>query len=254
MFPAEMLVLVAVIGAVGGVVAGIGGPGGIPVLLALNLLLALSPSVAAATASSVFIVATMTATGLYYHSDGIDWALAATVGLPALVGTHAGTTIATTLPPRRFEFVLGGVLLLAALGIFYQQRGDDEDGPSLATTWNSATLRGVVALGSLLVGVLAGITGIGGPALTVPFMIFLGVNSIVAIGAGLASGVLITANTTLGHALQGTGPALVPLAVVGVPYVTAQVLGWKYVHSVSERTVAYTVAAIAGLGGLVVVA
>jgi len=106
-----------------------------------------------------------------------------------------------------------------------------------------------VGLGSLGVGVAAGVTGIGGPALTVPLMLVAGITPVTAIGAGLASGVLITGNAVVGHALQRTTPALGPALAVGLPYVLAQVLGWRYVHSVSQRTVAYTIAAV-GLGGV----
>lgn len=244
------LLLLALVGVLGGVVGGIGGPGGIPVILSLNVLVALSTPVTAATASSVFVVATVTATALYLYSDGIDWALAATVGVPAVLGTHVGTRLAVSLSVARFEHVLGGTLLLAAMGIVYRQRQQSD--PGAAGPWRTTTTGTLVAAGSLLVGVAAGITGIGGPALTVPLMLVLGVAPVTAIGAGLASGVLITANATLGHAVQGTTPAPVPALVVGVPYVLAQVLGWKYVHSVSETTVAYTLAAVA-VGGVVVI-
>ena len=179
----ETLLLLAVIGLCSGVVGGIGGPGGIPVIVSLNLLLVLSSPVVAATTSSIFVVATVTATALYRYSDGIEWGLAVLVGV-----------------------------------------------------------------GSLLVGVVAGITGIGGPALTVPLLLVVGMAPITAIGAGLASGVLITVAAALGHAVQGNPPALLPAIVVGVPYVCAQVVGWKYVHAVSERTVAYSIAGVAFLG------
>jgi uncharacterized membrane protein YfcA len=245
----EMLLLLALTGILGGAVAGIGGPGGPPVLIVLNAGVALAPTVAAATASSVFFVAAVTATGLYYHSDGIDWVLAAVVAVPALVGTTLGTRVAADLSTQVFEFVLGAVLVLAALGIVYTQ-GERQ---SVAADWEERTVRAAVAVGSLLIGIVAGITGIGGPALTVPLMILLGIPPITAIGAGVASGVLITTGTTLGHVLQGNGPALVPLLVVGVPYVLSQVIGWTYVHAVSERMVSYTIAAVAVVGSVVII-
>jgi len=239
----EVLVALALVGVAGGVVGGVGGPGGIPVIVALNLLTALSSTVVAATTSSVFVVATATATALYCYSDGVDWRLAATVGVPALAGTYVGTGVAVGLSAARFERLLGVTLLLAAAGIVYRQRRSD--GTGQADGWRTRPVRVLLAGGSLVVGVLAGVTGIGGPALTVPLMLVLGVPPVTAIGAGLASGVLVTVNSTLGHALQGTFPALLPAAVVGLPYVLAQVLGWRYVHAVSERTVAYSLAALA---------
>jgi Sulfite exporter TauE/SafE. len=240
----QELAVLALVGGVGGVVAGMGGPGGIPVIVALNILLALSTPVVAATASSVFVVATLMATALYLYSDGIEWALAAAVGAPAVIGAHAGTRLAPSLSVALFEYVLGGTLLLIAVGIVYRQRMVSH-GQSGASGWRAGPKPAIIVAGSLLIGVVAGITGIGGPALTVPFMLLIGVAPIVAIGAGLASGILITVNSALGHALQGNLPALAPVLVVGVPFVLAEVLGWKYVHSVPERTVAYTLAAFA---------
>jgi uncharacterized membrane protein YfcA len=245
----EFLVVLVCTGIVGGAVAGIGGPGGPPVLIVLNLALALSPTAAAATASGIFIVATAAATVLYHHSDGIDWRLAAVVGGPALAGTLLGARVASSLPVELFEGILGGALVFAAGGIVYTQGDPDR----LAGDWTARRVRTAVAAGSLVVGIVAGITGIGGPALTVPLMILLGIAPVTAIGAGVASGVLITTSTTLGHVVQGNSPALVPLVVVGGPYVAAQVLGWKYVHAVSGRAVSYTIAAVAVAGSVAIV-
>jgi uncharacterized membrane protein YfcA len=244
----ETLLLLAVIALLSGVVGGIGGPGGIPVIVSLNLLLVLSSPVVAATTSTVFVVATATATALYRYSDGIEWALAATVGVPALLGTQIGTRTAVGLSVARFEQILAGTLLLAVAGIVYRQRTRESDPGESAVGWRRWPTALPVGVGSLLIGVVAGITGIGGPALTVPLLLVVGIAPITAIGAGLASGVLITVAAVAGHALQGNPPALVPALVVGVPYVSAQVLGWKYVHAVSDRTVAYTIAAVALLG------
>lgn len=249
MIATQVLVLLVLVGVVGGVIGGMGGPGGIPVVISLNLLLVVSPSIAAATASSIFVISTITATGMYFYSDGIDVRLVGVVGVPALLGTHAGARISTVLSVRLFEYVLGGVLLLAAVGIWYQQQKGDS-----STRQNNRGRKTtvIIGVGSLLIGTVAGITGLGGPALTVPFMMLLGIGPVTAVGAGLASGILITVNTTLGHAVQGNLPALVPFVVIGFPYVISQVLGWKYVHSVSERTVSYSIAAIAAVGGVVV--
>lgn len=246
----EMLVLLVAAGILGGVIAGIGGPGGIPVLIVLNVIVAMAPPVAAATASSTFVVATVAATGLYYYSDGIEWTLAATVGIPAVVGTHVGTRIAPRLSVQVFEAVLGAVLLLAAVGIVSQRRSVALTGLSRIDQWDDAAVLSATGIGSLLIGVMTGITGLGGPALTIPLMIFFGITPVVAIGAGLASGVLITVNTTVGHVLQGNAPGILPFVVIGVPYVLSQVVGWRYVHSVSEEAVSYTIAVIAVLGGL----
>lgn len=245
-----IIFLLLLVGVGGGIIAGMGGPGGIPVIIGLNLLLALSPPVAAATASGIFLVASIVATGLYWHSDGIDWRLAALIGIPAIVGAHVGTRISTGLTGQAFDQLLGVVLLLAAIGLLYRQYRIDRDDADVGVELRGRTLTAVIAVAGGLIGTIAGSTGFGGPVLSIPLLLLLGFGPITAIGAGLASGIVITLNATLGHGLQGNLPELVPLALIGVPYVSSQLLGWYYVHAVTERVVTYSIAALAALAGL----
>lgn len=253
MADAVILLALVAVGIMGGSIAGMGGPGGIPVLLALNLLLVLPAPVSAATASAIFIVATLVTTGLYQYSDGIDVPLAATAGLPAVVGTYLGTWLADGLSTAHFELILAGVFVLVALGIVYQQRRDSRPRVDGGQPRDGRRRFAVVGILCLWVGVASGITGIGGPGIIVPLLIFLGFAPIRTIGAGVAAGVLITTNATVGHLLQGNAPALLPVFVLGIPYILAQILGWRYVHTVSDRAVAYTIAGLAIAGSVVVV-
>lgn len=251
---ADIVLLAALVGVgiIGGSIAGLGGPGGIPVILALNLLLVLPAPVSAATASGMFIVATLVTTGLYHHSDGIDWVLAAVVGIPALLGTYLGTWIADWLSTATFELVLGGVFFVIAIGIFYKEKATAGERFESEESKTGQWLYALIALLCLWVGVASGITGIGGPGILIPLLIFLGIQPIRAIGSSVAAGVLITTNSTAGHVLQGNEPALVPVLVIGVPYVLSQILGWRYVHIVSDRMVSYTIAGLAVIGAIVI--
>jgi hypothetical protein len=246
----ELIILMAAIGVISGSIGGIGGPGGVPVLLLLNLGIALSPPVAAATASSIFVIATITATGLYYYSDGINWLLAASVGVPALIGTRIGAQVTPKLPVHVFETILAGILLLTTIGIVYQQRHSSSSHSEYALEWRTAQILVKITLSSSLIGVIAGLTGIGGPALTVPLLIYFGIAPITAIGAGLASGILISISTALGHVFQGNTPAFYPFITIGVPYIFSQVIGWRFAHNVSKKTVSYTIAGVAVLGSV----
>lgn len=245
--PAIFLLLLS--GILGGIVAGMGGPGGLPVIISLNILVVTSPSVIAATTSSIFVVATITATGLYWYSDGIAWVLAGLIGVPAIIGTHIGTRFSPYLPIDIFETILGLVLFLAVLGIIYKQRKNPEK-ISEEDTRDIQVQTVFIVIGGFGIGIIAGITGIGGPALSVPLLLIINISPITAIGAGLASGILITISTTIGHTLQGNAPALVPFIVIGVPYVCSQFLGWHYVHVVSQQTIAYSIAALSTLAAI----
>lgn len=247
MLPVDVLLLLVVAGTIGGFVGGIGGPGGIPILLAVNVVLALEPGVAAITASSLFFVATVIGTGLYYYSDGVNWRFAGVIALPALIGTHTGTRISTHLSEGMFEVILGVAFIMIAGGVIHQELAASREVPSVSAS--DTQLYAVIGAGSLIIGVLAGITGLGGPALAIPLLLVLGISPSIAVGAGLASGVLITFNTVIGHALQGSTPEVLPLVVMGVPTLIAQAIGWKYVHVVPDTYVSYTIAGIGIIGG-----
>jgi uncharacterized membrane protein YfcA len=249
----EVFLLLVAVGIFGGSIAGLGGPGGIPVILALNLLLPLPSPVSAATSSGIFIVATLVTTGLYQYSDGIDWVLAAIVGVPAVAGTYVGTRIAAVISEAGFEFVLAAVFVITAIGITYQASTGAQAAEHDPGTRPATGMLVLIAALCLFVGVTAGITGIGGPALIVPLLLVFGLPPITAIGAGVASGILITTNSVMGHFLQGNTPAPVPVLVIGVPYVLSQLLGWRYVHVVSDETVSYTIAGLAIAGAVVIV-
>lgn len=245
----EMLALLVVVGAAGGFIGGIGGPGGIPMLLALNVVLTMDPGTAAITASSLFFVATVLGTGLYYYSDGIQWVFVAMIGIPALIGTHTGARLSAYLSAGMFELILGISFILIAGGVVHQELSEATEMFAISTS--ERQLYAILGVGSLVIGILAGITGLGGPALAIPLMLVLGVSPSIAIGAGLASGVLITFNTTLGHAMQGHTPELIPLVAMGIPALIAQTIGWKYVHAISDTYVSYTIAGIGVIGGVI---
>ena len=244
----DLLITLAVIGAIGGFIGGIGGPGGIPILLGLNVLLALDPSTAAITASSLFFAATVLGGVLYYYSDGIKWGFAAAISVPAMTGSHIGTQISTLLSATMFELILGVAFMLIAGGVIHQELTESTD--TFAVSPSKIQLYAVLITGSLAIGVLAGITGLGGPALAIPLLLVLGIEPSAAVGAGLVSGIPITFTTTVGHAIQGTTPELIPLLVIGVPTLIAQVIGWKYVHDVPDTYVSYTIAGIGIIGGV----
>lgn len=133
------------LGVVGGTVAGLGGPGGLVVIPALNLLAALTLTVAAATASSIFIVATLAATGLCAYSHGVEWPLVPVVAIPAVVGAYAGTRIAPHLSTARFELVLVGMFASLAFGVVIDEARSSPDRPV------SYSIAGLALVGSVVV-------------------------------------------------------------------------------------------------------
>lgn len=239
-------VFLIIIGVLSGFIGGIGGPGGIPVLIVLNSMINMQPTTTAATASSVFFVATVGGVVLYHLSDGIDVRLTIMIAIPAMAGSYLGTSVATYLQPQLFEAILGVVFATTGVFVIYQQRMDEADATHSDKTSKTYT---ILAVTSLVIGVLAGVTGVGGPALTIPVMLFLGVQPQIAIGAGLASGVIITANSVAGHALQSTVPDGDIALLVAIPLLIGQFIGWKFVHTIPDKHATYAIAALSLIGG-----
>jgi uncharacterized membrane protein YfcA len=103
---------VLAIGACVAVVSGLFGLGG-PLLAVPLLVAAGTPMLAALGAAQAqsIVIAGVGTLGYVLRGD-VSWALAALVGLPALVGVVAGWRLARALPADRLRLVLAGVLIL----------------------------------------------------------------------------------------------------------------------------------------------
>lgn len=106
--------LTAAVGLFTAAAAGLFGLGGpmlsVPLLVLCGL--PILPALAAAQAQSVIIASAGTA-GYLAHGS-IDWALAALVGIPELVGVVLGWKIAHAVPVRKLKFALAATLLALA--------------------------------------------------------------------------------------------------------------------------------------------
>ena len=100
----------------------------------------------------------------------------------------------------------------------------------------------IVALG-FGVAVAGGLFGIGGPLLSVPLLVVVGVPVLPALGAAQAQSVVIAAVGTIGYAVQGA--ISWPLALlVGVPELAGVVIGWRIAHRVPAHALTLTLAVI----------
>ncbi|WP_307797773.1 sulfite exporter TauE/SafE family protein [Streptomyces laculatispora] len=109
--PLARTVAVGVTVAVAAGLFGLGGPMlSVPLLVVCGL--PVLSALAAAQAQSV-VIASVGTVGYLQHGS-IDWTLAAVVGVPELVGVLVGWRIARSVPDRRLEYALVGMLLALA--------------------------------------------------------------------------------------------------------------------------------------------
>lgn len=233
---APVLLLLGLSGLVGGIGITALGPGGVLPTIGLFALTGLSPSQVAGTALVTHIATGMAGAAAYTRSgqlrDEETRRTALILAGAAVIGTPVGVLINTAVSKRAFGLVLGVFVALVAVLLWHRERGSV---PRMTqahprTAW-------LVGLG-LAVSAASGTVGIGGPMLTVPLLIALGVPALESLASAQVQSVVIAGVGTLGYLAQGT--INWPLAaLVGVPELFGVVVGWKIAHALPTRSLKY---------------
>jgi hypothetical protein len=228
-------VLLALIGLVGGVGITAIGPGGVLPTIGLFALTGLSPAEVAGTSIVTHIATGVLATAAYTRSGQLreprTRRTAVILAATAAVGTPAGVLVNAVVSKRAFGVVLGVLVAVVAALVLYRERR----GPS-ATRAHPA-VPSLAVLG-LVVAMARGIVGIGGPMLTVPLLIVLGVPVLESLASAQVQSIVIATVGTLGY-LAG-GAINWPLAaLVGIPELAGVLLGWKVARSLPTLRLKY---------------
>jgi len=249
--PATLAALAAV-----ALVAGIGiaalGPGGVLVTIGLFVLTSLSPAEVAGTAIVTHVGTGLLGTSVYTKSGQLRQPLtrrtAAILAASALVGAPVGVLINSAVSRGTFSALLGiAVGVIGAVVWVRERRRPAAAGHPPPDRHPELHVALIVALG-FGVAVAGGLFGIGGPLLSVPLLVVVGVPVLAALGAAQAQSVVIAAVGTIGYAVQGA--ISWPLALlVGVPELAGVVIGWRMIgwriaHRVPAHALTLTLAVI----------
>ena len=226
-----LLVLLGLLGLAGGVGITALGPGGVLPTIGLFTLTGLAPAEVAGTAIVTHVATGALATAAYTRSGQLREPATRRTALmlsgTAVLGTPVGVLINAAVSERIFGVVLG--LFVAVVGALVWHR--ERHRP--AATMPHPPLPVVATLG-LAVSAAAGIVGIGGPMLTVPLLVALGVPLLESLASAQAQSIVIASVGTLGYLVNGAIDW--PLAaVVGIPELAGVLLGWKIAHSLPTR-------------------
>ncbi|SEG38183.1 hypothetical protein SAMN02982929_01923 [Saccharopolyspora kobensis] len=229
------LILLGLFGLAGGVGITAVGPGGVLPTIGLFALTGLSPAEVAGTAIVTHVATGALATAAYTRSGHLrepeTRRTALILAAAAVVGTPLGVLINTGVSERIFGLVLGiFVALVAALVCYREWRR-----PAGTRAHPPAPL--IACLG-FAVAVAAGIVGIGGPMLTVPLLVALGVPVLESLASAQAQSIVIAGAGTIGY--LATGSINWPLAaLVGIPELAGVLLGWKIARALPARGLKY---------------
>ena len=194
-----MIVCVVVIALIVGFLVGCTGIGGIILIPAVAYCLNMSSHLAMGTALFTFIFVTILSSFLYIRLGAVDWKLTLPLCIGALPFSYLGALAKASASASLLNLLLGCLILLAGAVVFYPIKGQNwafmcEDSP-----WR---LRSFLFVGGS-VAFVSGMTGAGGPVLSTPILIALGVSPISAVASGQVYSLIVGISGSIANFQEG---------------------------------------------------
>jgi len=186
----------------------------VPVSYWIILAMGISPDIAIRIAfgTSLLVILPTAISGTWRHNkkEAIRWKTALILGSCALVGALVGATLAAHIPGKILEAGFGGLVLAVALwmglGLMPKLRRKAEE---------PRENFGLVAACGFPIGMVTGLTGLGGGALIVPMLVLaLNFPMHIAIGTSVASIIFASIGGIVGYIVNGLEvPGLLPYSI-----------------------------------------
>lgn len=193
-----LTVLLALVAFFVGLLIGMVGIGGILLIPAIKALAGLSTHHAMATALFSFIFTPIVGIYMYVRRGTIDWRVSLPVCFGALLFGYAGAAVNAMVNAQWLNLALALIIVFSGAWVLIPFPGMvfvfDRDRRS------HLVLMGVVGAA---VGFVSGLTGVGGPVLSIPVMVVLGVAPITAIAAGQVIQLAAAGSGTIGNLVHG---------------------------------------------------
>ena len=228
-----------------GTLIGAVGIGGILLIPALTAFAGLSIHSAMATALFTFAFTGVTGTIMFQRRGSIDW----TVTRPVLVGAaffaFIGAWVNSLTGPGALALILAGIIIFA--GVYTLARWNGM--PAAAFAGRPGPQRALLLALGALAGFGSGLTGVGGPALSVPLMVLCGFPALTSIGTSQVIQIVAAVSGTLANVKYGTIDYCVA-ATVTLLEIAGVLVGARIVHAVNAELLRKFVAMLCVAVGL----
>ncbi len=161
-----------------GIFIGAVGVGGVLLIPALMTFSNLTVHQAAATALFSFLFTGILGTWLFMRRGSIEWRTSLPVCVGAFTFSYIGAAAGILVPAGLLTWIVAAVILGTGLNILLRRTAPQVDGGK-----RPQTAKALCAVGALS-GFGAGISGAGGPLFSVPLMLGLHFDPLVAVGTG----------------------------------------------------------------------
>lgn len=215
-----IFLMYALVGAVGGVLAGLFGIGGglvyVPMLVYCLNLQHTPPElilhIALGTSLAIIIFTALSSARAHHKRGGVEWGVVWRIVAGIVVGTYLGSYVAAWLPTSALKIIFVCFLYYVSIQMFMNKK------PKPTRTLPGAA--GISAAGGII-GLVSSLVGIGGGTLSVPFLLWHNIDLRKAIGTASAIGFPIAVSGTLGYMVNGWGAAGLPSGSLGFIYLPA---------------------------------
>ena len=215
-----------------GALIGAVGIGGVLLVPALIYLAGLGVQQSMATALASFIATGVAGTMAFQRRGSIHWQQIAPLSIGAVCFGFLGAVAASYIDARGLSVILALVIIFAGAYTLTSLRGMSEPALTDRPRLQMLLLFGIGGFA----GFGAGLTGAGGPVLSVPAMIVFGFPPLQTIGASQVIQILAASSGTVGHLRYGNVDFVV-LGIIVLFEVAGVFLGAKIVHTVNEGLV-----------------
>ncbi|UJF21462.1 sulfite exporter TauE/SafE family protein [Shewanella sp. OMA3-2] len=208
------------LGAIVGFLAGLLGIGGgliiVPALLYILPWVGIHSSqlthVAIATSLSTIILTSLSSAIAHHKRGNIPWSLFKPIFPGIVLGALSAGFVSEMIPSDQLQqaFAVFVVLMAIQMAFPFKSKGEGK----LPPLW-------VLFVVSILIALVAGMMGIGGGVLLVPFLTLCGLQMKQAVGFSSATGFLIAIAGTTGYVIAGFNASDLPSGTLGYIYLPA---------------------------------
>jgi hypothetical protein len=230
-----------------GIFIGAAGVGGVLLIPALMTFSNLTVHEAAATALFSFLFTGVLGTWLFMRRGSIEWRTSLPVCIGAFAFSYIGAAAGIIVPAAVLTWIVAAVILGAGLNILLRRTAPQVDGGQRHPT--AKALFGVGAVS----GFGAGISGAGGPLFSVPLMLGLHFDPLVAVGTGQVVQIAAALSGSLGNWSHDTIQYGLAAPVTAVELIGV-VAGVKLAHVAGAKQLRYGAAVLCILSAVGMVA
>ncbi|KJR97031.1 MAG: membrane protein [Desulfobulbaceae bacterium BRH_c16a] len=243
------ILILALVALLVGTLIGCVGVGGILLIPALAAFSGLSTHVSMATALFTFIFTGIIGTWLYQRKGSIDWNITIPVCLGAMFFGYLGAMVNSGMNAVYLNIALACIIIFAGIYTYRPYKGKG----IMAANSSFASKRLVLFSIGAAVGFGSGLTGVGGPVLSVPIMVILGFSPLTAIATSQVIQIVAAVSGTIGN-IEFGGIDFVTGAWVTIVELVGVAIGAHIAHGSGARHLRVIVAIVCILiGGFILI-